>query len=173
MTTLQNVRNKEFAESIAAALGATVKALPFPVPYLNEMINIPLVILPTIYEPSEWSMALLKKMLEFSKQFYEGKHLLEVGSGSGCLSIALSKLRRPQRIHCVDINPIAIACTKINVILSQFEDKIDVGRSDLVQKLTKENDTKYDIIFGNLPQLPKSELLHVEELQLKSSYHQK
>lgn len=71
--------------------------------------------------------------------------LLDVGSGSGILSIAAALLGI-ERILGVDIDPVAVEVSKENVELNGFSDRIEIRQGDL----TKGIDYTADLVVANL-----------------------
>jgi ribosomal protein L11 methyltransferase len=63
-----------------------------------------------------------------------GMDVIDVGTGSGILSIAAAKLGARQ-VLALDLDPIAVSSAKENVSLNQLEDKVEVVLSDLLQVL--------------------------------------
>jgi release factor glutamine methyltransferase len=102
---------------------------------------------PGVFHPGFFfSTKILFKFL--SSMEMEGKHFLEVGCGSGLISLlAVSK---NAVVTALDINPLAVKNTLENYQLNQknFNKKINVIESDLFIKLEKFD---YDIIVVNPP----------------------
>ncbi len=73
-------------------------------------------------------------------------HVLDMGTGSGIT--ALIAARRAARIVAVDINPAAVRCAQLNVLLNGVENRVDVRRGDLFGPLA--GDT-FDLALFNPP----------------------
>ncbi|HLG31132.1 MAG TPA: HemK2/MTQ2 family protein methyltransferase, partial [Candidatus Brocadiales bacterium] len=56
-----------------------------------------------------------------------------------------------KRVIATDINPYAVRCAKINVMLNNLEDKIEVRQGDLFEPVQGE---KFDVILHNPPFYP-------------------
>jgi len=117
----------------------------------NEIIslNIPY----GIYEPREDSL-LLAKVLEEEFESGEAKNenkktVLEIGCGSGLLSIISAK--RGCDVLAADINPAAVACAKRNAELNGAS--FETIQSDLFQHING----KFDLIIFNPPYLPEEQ----------------
>ncbi|PKP54623.1 MAG: hypothetical protein CVT90_00320 [Candidatus Altiarchaeales archaeon HGW-Altiarchaeales-3] len=93
----------------------------------------------------------IPKIFDFHnrKTIKKGDICLDVGCGSGILSIAMAK--SGCSVVAVDINPAAIELTKRNAKLNEVEDKISARISDLFENC---GDEKYDFIVFNTPYLP-------------------
>jgi release factor glutamine methyltransferase len=79
--------------------------------------------------------------------------ILDIGSGSGCIPIALSKYFHKARILSVDISEKAIAIAKENAKISEAEN-IFFKRLDI---LTEKLSTKFDLVVSNPPYISKEE----------------
>lgn len=101
-----------------------------------------------VYPPAEDTFLLIDNLL-----VKENDEVLEVGCGTGIVSIAASVTAR--NVTSVDINPYAIKCTEANIKLNNREN-ITVFLSDLFENIDK----KYDLILFNTPYLPVPEDEH-------------
>ncbi len=99
-----------------------------------------------VYYPREDS-ELMAKTIE--KIDLTGKKLLEIGCGSGFLSILTAK--KGADVTAVDTNPDAVEITRNNAETNNV--RMDVIHSDLFKKVPD----KFDIIIFNPPYLPVEE----------------
>ncbi|WP_291952778.1 HemK/PrmC family methyltransferase [Campylobacter sp.] len=95
------------------------------------------------------SEILLEKCLEILDT-YHFKHILEIGFGSGVLSIILAKLKKISLQAC-DINPLALNLAKKNAKHHQVLDHIDFKLCNF-----KKLNLNYDFIFSNPPYIKNS-----------------
>lgn len=107
-----------------------------------------------VYEPREDSI-LLAKVLEEKLKDLKPKTVLEIGCGSGFLSILAS---RYSNVTCVDINPKAVKTTKENAKLNKV--KLNCFLSNLFENVKE----KYDLIIFNPPYLPTNDNIKGEEM---------
>ena len=103
-----------------------------------------------VYYPREDSELLARNVEEISD-----KKILEVGCGSGLISIIMA---RKNDVTSADINPVAVELTKENAKRNGVD--IDAIQSDLFDKI----DEKYDIIVFNSPYLPDSDEIDGSEM---------
>lgn len=75
-------------------------------------------------------------------------HVLDLGTGSGCLAIAIAAHLGAQ-VDAVDISPQALSVARRNVVMHDLEDSIELIQSDLYEAL--DNGQKYDLIVSNPP----------------------
>ncbi len=77
-----------------------------------------------------------------------GERVLDVGTGSGILSICAMKLGA-KRCNAYDIDPVAVKVARENVKDSHLEDSITVGVSDLLKNVDLSGG-KYDFLVANI-----------------------
>ena len=75
-------------------------------------------------------------------------NILELCTGSGCLSIMLADAFPHAQIDAVDISADALAVAKLNVDAYELQDRITLIESDLYTELPNK---KYDLIITNPP----------------------
>ena len=85
-------------------------------------------------------------------------NIIDVGCGSGILSIAASYLTDAE-IKAVDLDKLAVDVSRENFALNNLENRIAVEEASLLTKETK----KYNIIVANI-------LAHIIELMLDDAY---
>ena len=79
--------------------------------------------------------------------------LLDVGTGSGCIAVALKKKFPSANVSAMDISPEALALAKENAALNEVN--IEFIQDDILHPAT--TDRKWDVIVSNPPYIPASE----------------
>ncbi len=97
-----------------------------------------------VYPPSDDSILLIRSL-----DVKKGDDILEIGCGSGIVSIHCAK--NGCNVTCVDVNRSAVKCTKKNAEKNNV--RLNVFFSDLYQNVNG----RFDIIVFNLPYLPVDE----------------
>jgi len=82
--------------------------------------------------------------------------VLEVGVGSGIISITLAKNIKNIKIDAIDISKKALYIAKKNIFLHKLEDKIDLINVDLFDFIPKK---RYDLIISNPPYIKKQDTI--------------
>ena len=82
--------------------------------------------------------------------YVDGKRVLDVCTGSGCIAIAIAKLGKPFIVHGVDISEEALAVARQNAI--ELNASVELFAGDLMTKM----DGQYDVIVSNPPYIPPS-----------------
>ena len=82
--------------------------------------------------------------------YVDGKRVLDVCTGSGCIAIAIAKLGKPFIVHGVDISEEALAVARQNA--TELNVSVELFAGDLMTKI----DGQYDVIVSNPPYIPPS-----------------
>ena len=80
--------------------------------------------------------------------YVDGKRVLDVCTGSGCIAIAIAKLGKPFIVHGVDISEEALAVARQNA--TELNASVELFAGDLMTKM----DGQYDVIVSNPPYIP-------------------
>lgn len=77
--------------------------------------------------------------------------LMEIGIGTGVISLILINQKKVTKVIGTDINPYAVACAKDNIKRFGYENQVDVVQADMFPQTTGD---KVDILFFNPPWRP-------------------
>ena len=77
--------------------------------------------------------------------YVDGKRVLDVCTGSGCIAIAIAKLGKPFIVHGVDISEEALAVARQNA--TELNASVELFAGDLMTRM----DGQYDVIVSNPP----------------------
>lgn len=83
------------------------------------------------------------------------KRAVDVGTGSGCLAIALAHYWPQVRVDAVDISEEALALARRNAEALEVADRVECIRSDLLGGL---EGRRYDLILANPPYVPSASM---------------
>jgi methionine S-methyltransferase len=78
--------------------------------------------LPSIFTPEDWSFTFFEGLARYPASEFQGRVVAELGCGNGWISIALAAKTSPQKILGLDINPRAITCARLNLLLNALDD---------------------------------------------------
>jgi len=79
------------------------------------------------------------------------ERILEIGTGSGCIAIAIAKYFENSLITATDVSRSALEVASINVKNFSFEKQIELIQSDLFENIQG----KYNLIVSNPPYVPR------------------
>ena len=83
------------------------------------------------------------------------KRAVDVGTGSGCIAIALARYFPQVKVDAVDISPAALALAEANIKRHDLGNRVRATLSDLLESVL---DQRYDLILANPPYVPESSM---------------
>ena len=128
--------------------------------YVDENVLIPR---PETEELAEW---IVKEVACYQLPVTS---LIDIGTGSGCIPIALKKKLTSVEVHAVDISDSALTVAKRNAADQQAE--INFHQLDIVDKTLWEQLPHFDIIVSNPPYVKQSEASSIQKNVLKYEPH--
>ncbi|MFO1519574.1 MAG: aminotransferase class I/II-fold pyridoxal phosphate-dependent enzyme [bacterium] len=132
--------------------------------YEVEGLDAPITLLslPTTFLPEEWSMTFVQGIArEFARRPESVARAIEVGSGTGFVSLVLSRLGGARQIIAVDKNPHAQVVGALNATLNGVTN-VDFRTGD---RLLLVGETA-DLILGCLPQMPSKRARNLDLREL-------
>lgn len=109
---------------------------------------------------SESLIELVLKKLPLENFAQNNFEFLELGTGSGCLSITLLKLYKAAQATGIDISKSALAICKKNSEILQIQNRLRLLESDLFSNLDQK---KFYLIISNPPYIPSEEIEKLED----------
>lgn len=114
------------------------------VPFFNMTIKVQQPILIPRPETEEWVASIIQELHSYSENI---RFILEIGTGSGCISLALAKAFPNAFVTATDINQQALNLAQENAALHNIAN-ITFIKSDLFKNIPS---TKFDLIISNPP----------------------
>lgn len=110
--------------------------------------------------PRQDTETLVEKLIEKSKKM-QFKNIIEVGVGSGCISISLAKFIPGAQIMGIDISPKALEIAKKNWQINKIESPVKWIQGDILNDYPL--DGKVDLIVSNPPYITTKDCKELEE----------
>ncbi|MFI5220354.1 MAG: peptide chain release factor N(5)-glutamine methyltransferase [Bacteroidia bacterium] len=88
-----------------------------------------------------------------------GTRILDIGTGSGCISIALKNKFKRAKVFALDISAQALKTAKQNAKLNKAE--INFIKHDIFKKMPSELNKPFDIIISNPPYISHHDKMHL------------
>ncbi|MDB6107895.1 MAG: methylase [Gammaproteobacteria bacterium] len=104
------------------------------------------IVLPSVFNPKVPRTGEFLASCLDSSLVSAAAEVLDMGTGSGVCAVFAARYAR--RVVAVDINPAAVRCATLNVLMNQLEHKIEVRRGDLFGPVATE---RFDLILFNPP----------------------
>ncbi len=117
----------------------------------KEFWSIPFCVVPGVLVPRPDTETLLETVLN-ELRGSENTRILELGIGSGAVSIAILKEKQSVEIVGVDINGLAIELSRENALANDCWDRLTLVMADLTGAFRK--GPLFEIIFSNPPYIP-------------------
>ena len=118
-----------------------------------EFYGLPFKVRENVLIPRQDTEILVEQCIQLMRELEE-PNILDIGSGSGAISIAIANELKSSSVTGLDINEDAIKLANENKILNKVEN-VNFMKSDLFEKL--DEDFKYDLIVSNPPYITKEE----------------
>ena len=115
--------------------------------------NIELSVNPDVLIPRPESEVLVDQVLKYHSK-KDNNSILDIGTGSGCIALALANELPDSRITGIDNSLKAIELAKRNAQKLQLSN-VEFRQMDI---LSENIDTRFDIVISNPPYIPKSEM---------------
>lgn len=119
----------------------------------KEFWSIPIEVTPSVLVPRPETEGLVEKVLELSTR--EPESILDVGTGSGCIAVALAKELPRAAITAVDVSERALAVARRNAARHKVR-HIEFRRSNLFSAF-RGTGAKFDFIVSNPPYVSRAE----------------
>lgn len=122
----------------------------YRLPQLEIIAGQPILVLSQVFNPKIfWSGEFLADTLVGDSTLIPaGASVLDMGTGSGVGAVFAG--RRARRVLGVDVNPEAVRSARINALLHQVDDRVEVREGDLFAPVGEE---RFDRILFNPPYL--------------------
>jgi len=125
----------------------------------REFWSISLRVSPGVLIPRPDTEILVESVLDRIRAI-ECPIILEIGTGSAAISVAVARDHRRARILATDISPAALAVARVNAREAGLGESIDFVAGDLFSALRP--DARFDVICSNPPYVPTIELADLE-----------
>ena len=131
-----------------------------PLPYLTgirEFWSMRFEVTPAVLIPRPETEALVETFLRVNRRV--DPVVLDVGTGAGCLAIAVAREVQGARLHATDISPEALEVARRNAAAHGVSDRIAFHRGDLFTPLRGRHlEGRCDCILSNPPYVGEEEI---------------
>jgi len=152
----QNLLSKSSWEQYQNRLQQRVRG--WPLQYLigrQEFMSLDLLVTPSVLIPRGDTEILAEEVLALKEKAKKAPTIIDVGTGSGAIAVALAYYWREAKIYATDVSPEALEIAKKNA--DRHRVKIEFILGDLLTPFIK-NSRKFDIIVSNPPYIASGEI---------------
>jgi release factor glutamine methyltransferase len=130
----------------------------------QEFWGLDLLVSPAVLIPRAETEHVVETVLDLVKEYaFDGPgklKLLDVGTGSGCIALALASELSHAEIHACDISEVALEMAQTNAARLGLGEKVVFNKSDL---LTVYADEKFDFVISNPPYVGEADADKVQK----------
>jgi release factor glutamine methyltransferase len=123
----------------------------------QEFWGMDLIVSPSVLIPRPETEHLIETVVPLARGFNNPK-IVDVGTGSGCIALALAKELPGAEIHATEVSPAALELAEANAARLQMSNRIQFHDTDLLAGVNAE----FDFIVSNPPYVGESEEDHVQ-----------
>ena len=137
-----------------------------PVAYIvgnREFMGLDFFVKEGVLIPRPDTETLVEEIIQLCKNKNEEINIVDIGTGSGAITVSLAKYIKNSKITSLDISDIPLEVGKINAVNNGVDNRIEFLKSDVFTAI-KNTEKKFDIIVSNPPYIPKKDIetLHTQ-----------
>lgn len=132
------------------------RATGIPAQYITghqEFWGLDLIVSPAVLIPRPETEHVVEAVLELARGM-EAAEVVDVGTGSGCIALALAQELPGARIHATDISDAALEVAKANAVRLQLDARVMFHEADLLSGFAPNS---FDFVVSNPPYVGESE----------------
>jgi len=132
----------------------------------TEFFSLPFKVNPNVLVPRPETELLVETVIQYHRNAFRNKkemRVLDLGTGSGCIAVALARNIDDAQILAVDISTDAIDIAQENARLNGVAERIDFVTGDAFELLEHNQTDKMDAIVSNPPYVAPTEYDNLPE----------
>lgn len=149
-------RELDFKEIARYDLAVSQRSSGIPTQYITghqEFWGMDFLVSPAVLIPRPETEHVIETVVPLAREIDESR-IVDVGTGSGCIALALAKELPEAAIHATEISPEALEVARTNAARLQLEDRIEFHQTDLLGGLEAES---FNLVVSNPPYVGESE----------------
>jgi len=130
-----------------------------PLPYVIghwEFYGMDFILTPDVLIPRPETELLVETAIKWLQLHPQKRNAVDVGTGSGCIGIAIAKHIPDLLMVLTDLSSEALTVARLNVEKHRLQDRLEIRQSDLLERFPAL--FTFDLICANLPYIPSSVL---------------
>jgi release factor glutamine methyltransferase len=132
-----------------------------PLPYILghwEFFGLDFQVTPAVLIPRPETELLVEHALDWLRRHPTCRQAADVGTGSGCIAIALASRIPDLRILATDISPQVLEIARRNAAQHGVSERITFVQADLLKLPGEYHTVPFDLVAANLPYIPRQAL---------------
>jgi release factor glutamine methyltransferase len=125
----------------------------------QEFWGLDFLVSPAVLIPRPETEHLVETALELAREVYKPR-IVDVGTGSGCIALALAHELRTADIYGLDLSAEALEIARANAARLQLEGRVHFLQSNVLGALADQRD--FDLVVGNPPYVGSNEVDKVQ-----------
>ena len=124
---------------------------------VREFWGLDFEVTPDVLIPRPETELIVEEALVFAR-VHPCRHVIDVGTGSGCLAVAIAHALPSSRVTAVDASEAALAVARRNARRHGVADRVTFRHGDVLRGMTG----RADLIVSNPPYVPAAEAEHMQ-----------
>ena len=120
---------------------------------LQEFYGLPFRVTPDVLIPRPETEHLVERVIALAGRFMMPS-IVDVGTGSGAIAIALAHQLHDARVTALDVSSAALEIARANAAMNAVEGRVDFKKSDLLEEVAAR---RFEIVVSNPPYVPLAE----------------
>jgi release factor glutamine methyltransferase len=148
--TLREEEQQRYATALAQ------RATGIPAQYITghqEFWGLDFIVSPAVLIPRPETEHLIEAVLDLTRGMH-APEIVDVGTGSGCIALALAHELPTARIHATDLSNAALEIAKANAARLQLDTRVMFQKADLLSEFASNS---FDFVVSNPPYVGESE----------------
>ena len=130
-----------------------------PLPYILghwEFFGLDFQITPDVLIPRPETELIVETAISWLRSHPHKRKMIDVGTGSGCIAIAIARNFPDLRISITDVSAQALRVARLNAEKYALLDSVELIQSNLLEQVP--TSSNFDLICANLPYIPTKKL---------------
>src|SRR5262249_38640908 len=119
----------------------------------QEFWGMDLIVSPAVLIPRPETEHVIETILELIPSSGSSIRIVDVGTGSGAIALALAREFPKAEIHATDISSAALEIARANAARLELNDRVQFQNADLIEGLSD----SFDLVVSNPPYVGESE----------------
>lgn len=139
-----------------------------PLPYIlgrREFYGLEIAVTPAVLIPRPETELLVESALGWLHANPSRRWAADIGTGSGCIAVALAANTADLRVAALDVSGAALAVARQNILQHDLLERVYPLQLNLLKGLRPPLHKRFDLVCANLPYIPETTLVRLDRLR--------